>query len=285
MAITILNIRYLNNFGQQLSFSVSGSIYNDDTDVLGYRWNFSLSSAPLSYGSRASSFRKGYAEKKVVVQIYAKSKAEYEAKLLFMQEVFERDIEAERPGRLYVNNDFTNAYMIEYLPTEWNNVVNYQTASLTFLIEEESWYTEKKTEFIPGESQQDLTGVMTFPHGFPATFTKSNTEQYIYNDHFQAAAAKFIVYGSATNPSISIRNHIYTVESVLLLNEYLVIDGLLKTVYKVTSSGERIELFYARGKEYYVFEPIPSGRHQVIATGDLRFDIIMYQKRSTPKWI
>lgn len=285
MAVTVLNIRYVNNFGQELNFSTRGSVYSDDTDVLNYRWEYSLASAPLSNGSKASGFRKGWTEKKIVVQLYAKSKAEYQAKLLLMQEVFEKDIDAEKAGRLYINNDFTNAYMIEYVPADWNNAVNYQTANLTFLLEENSWYTEKKTEFIPGQSEQDLSDVMTFPHPFPVTFTKTRNEQYIYNDHFQASTAKFIIYGSAQNPTISIRNHIYAVNAVIVMNEYLVIDGLLKKVYKVTNGGEIIDLFNARGKEYYVFEAIPPGKWQVITTSDMRFDIVLYQKRSTPKWI
>lgn len=285
MALTTLDIRYQNNFGQALCFSERGSIYNDDTDILEYKWDVTMSDAPLSNGGKVTRFRKGYVEKRVPVQIYARSKDEYHKKLLRIQEVTEQDIAAEKPGRLYVNDDFASAYMIGYAPESWNQGINYQVATLTFLLLENSWYTEKKTEFVPGESEQDLSDVMTFPHAFPATFTKTRNEQYIVNDHFQPAAAKIVIYGSATNPAISIQNTIYTVEDALILNEYLVIDGLTKEVYKITGSGERFNLFNKRGKEYSVFTPIDPGKHQVISAESMRFDIMLYQKRSTPKWI
>ena len=70
----------------------------------------------------------------------------------------------------------------------------------------------------------------------------------------------------------------------LYIGEYMVIDSRSKKVYKVKNNGEKVNLFHARGRDFYIFEKIPSGIMAVSWSGEFGFDITLLSERSEPVW-
>ena len=62
------------------------------------------------------------------------------------------------------------------------------------------------------------------------------------------------------------------------------INQINKTVEKVTNSGEVINSFNLRNKEYSVFDPIPAGESIMTYSGEFPISITLFYERGEPKW-
>lgn len=71
---------------------------------------------------------------------------------------------------------------------------------------------------------------------------------------------------------------------VLEDGEYLEIDSVAGTIFKVMATGIRVNCFHNRGLVDSVFRPIQSGRQTIDWSGKFDFDIILYEERSQPRW-
>ena len=119
---------------------------------------------------------------------------------------------------------------------------------------------------------------------YPYDYALSVSGRKIVCNSVESSAFRLLIYGEATNPVVIINGHVYTVNGTVAKGETLLIDSLNKTITLTTASGKKVNWFDKRGREDYIFEPLPAGQSTVTWSGTFGFDLTVVEKRSEPKW-
>jgi len=93
-----------------------------------------------------------------------------------------------------------------------------------------------------------------------------------------------VIYGACENPGITVAGHLYEVAASVAANEYLTIDSVNKTVVLTHTDGTTENCFNLRNRDSYIFEKMPVGLSEIAVNGDFKFDIVLLEERSEPKW-
>lgn len=230
-------------------------------------------------------FDKDVQEKTLVLNISADNKSEYYGAVNQLASIIDRDTLNNQPGRLYVENQYILCNMCASLKEDWQKGVDYLKNTLTIVLRYPYWITEQKFSFLQNGKAAYNQPLLDYPHDYPYDYAVDGAQNYISNDSYSSADFELIVYGPCTNPRISISGHIYEVITSVNTDEYLQIRSREGTIYKVSESGEKTNLYNYRNKDSSVFERIPPGSNPVSWDGNFGFDITLYVERSEPKWI
>ena len=120
---------------------------------------------------------------------------------------------------------------------------------------------------------------------FPFDYSNPLSSQMVENPGFTGSDFRMVIYGECEDPHIGIGEHLYEVDCTIGPHEYLTIDSKKKTIILTKQNGTTENKFRYRNRESYIFEKIPSGETLVSWDGDYKYDIILYEERSEPKWI
>lgn len=123
-----------------------------------------------------------------------------------------------------------------------------------------------------------------YPYDFPYDYALPLISNNIFCESIGASDFRLLIYGEAANPSVIIGGHNYAINGTVGKGETLLIDSLTKTITLTTAAGNKINWFDKRGRENYIFEPIPTGKVGVNWSGSFGFDLTIIEKRSEPKW-
>ena len=122
-------------------------------------------------------------------------------------------------------------------------------------------------------------------YDYPYDYVSSLKSRKIVCDTVEPCAFRLTIYGEATNPYVTIGGQTYAINGTIGKGETLVIDSLRKTIMLTTATGHKVNWFGKRGRDGYIFEPIPVGQNVVAWSGAFGFDLTVIEKRSEPKWI
>ena len=91
-------------------------------------------------------------------------------------------------------------------------------------------------------------------------------------------------YGAITNPVIYLNGQPVRVYTSILAGERLEVtsNGREKTIYKISSTGVKTNMFVYRDKTYSPFFSI--GKQTELTYGDVKFDFTTIEQRSEPSW-
>lgn len=277
-----MEIYYINSAGKRVDFTGGSYKMLSPSDLFDYKWDYSTKGVNVL---KVAAFSKRFREKEVQLVVSASTKTEYYQKITELMEILDRDIGAVTPGRLYVGNTYLQCFFVSsekpkrYINTQ-KTIVN-----LKLLAENGNWIHEEKKSFAKVTNALYETDGLDYPHDYPFDYTNNLVNQKIVNDNYAASDFEMVIYGSCENPAISIGTHTYEVNASLIVGEYIVINSLTRKIYKVKNSGEQVNLFYLRGRDFYIFEKIPAGIMSVAWNGSFGFDIKLMSERSEPKWI
>ena len=123
-----------------------------------------------------------------------------------------------------------------------------------------------------------------YPYDYPYDYSVSHFFRNIVCDSIGDSNFRITIYGEAINPTIVIGDHIYTINGTVGKGESLLIDSVNKSITLTTATGTRVNWFDKRGRDYYIFEPIPAGKNSVRWSGDFGFNLTVIEKRSEPRW-
>jgi hypothetical protein len=123
-----------------------------------------------------------------------------------------------------------------------------------------------------------------YPYDYPYDYALPLFSGDIVCDSIGSSGFRLLIYGEAVNPSVIIGGHIYAINGTVGKGETLLIDSQKKTITLTTATGSNINWFDKRGRNNYIFEPIPTGVNGVRWSGDFGFDLTVIEKRSEPKW-
>lgn len=266
---------YQNHLGEKIEFG-SGGLYAALSDIRDYGWEYSV------IGDSVSEFGWSAVEKKLPYKIVA---AESQATALKnrITEIAEKDIYANIPGKLIVNDFYLTCFIIGNKKEDYLKTKQMVTGELTILALQNTWISELKYSFsyqgIDGDSHTD------YPYDYPRAYSSTGLSAILLNSHYLPCDFKMIIYGSAKNPAITISDNVYELNLNIEDEEYITIDSRNKTIMRRRRDGEEENIFKYRDRTHDIFAKIPSGRLDVVWNSRFSFDIVLYAGRSEPVWI
>ena len=265
-----------NHLGQRFEGLPNG-VYLNYSDLRDYSWSFDTIS------NRISRFYRSVTNRKIPLVVYSKSGDEAVAVMNRLHELAEADIVAKIPGKIFVGDYYTSGYITASVKSNYLIRRKYCKIELTLTSDDPSWYLEHTHAFFPGTETGSVGGV-DYLFDYPYDYALSMNGQKIVCNSVGSSAFRLLIYGEATNPAVVIAGHTYTVNGTIAKGETLLIDSLNKTITLTTASGKKINWFDNRGREEYIFEPLPAGQSTITWTGEFGFDVTVVEKRSEPKW-
>ena len=267
-------VKYQNHLGKSVDLSSSG-IVADVTDVLAWSMDVDDSYDTVRSVSRSVESRK----MKVVTYSMAARKRLYEVPAV--------DVDAMRPGRLYVGEWYLVCYVTASAVSGWwygDGVASYD---LTVTVVDPLW--RKDVSYTLTERYDGGTG-LDFPHDFPHDFGYSNVITTVNNTGFRPADVLIRMYGPADWCTVTIAGNEYIVNESLEEGEYVTVDTYARTVEATRLTGEAENAFpnvggdYFEGSGSYVFERVPVGLSEVVWSGASDLDVTLVLTRDEPDY-
>jgi hypothetical protein len=253
-------------------------VYLNYNDLRDYSWSYD------TINGRIARFYQGLTSRTIPLIIHGNTDAEAIAVKNRLMELAESDIESRLPGKIIIGEYYTNGYITESKKKNYLISKRYCEIDLTWVSEKPTWYREQVYKFTTGSDTPTSFGGIDYPYDYSYDYGQRMSGRSIFCDSVGDNAFRIKIYGTAINPTIIIGGHIYSVEGVVGMGENLVIDGLNKTITLTTATGNKVNWFDKRGRENYIFEPIPPGAHMVNYNGTVAFDLTIIEKRREPKW-
>lgn len=277
----MIEIYYMNSKKRRLDLTGGSFKMLSVSNLFDYEWTYTTKGTSIL---NISSFNKRFVEKAISVVVSASTNEEYKEKITELMEIIDLDINVLTPGRLYVGKTYLECFFVaSKKPKRYVNTKS-TTIELSIVAENGNWIYEDKKSFSIVTGEKYNSDGLDFPTDYPFDYANDLVSQRIVNDNYASSDFEMIVYGPCISPEVSIGLHTYKVDARLYIGEYMVIDSRSKKVYKVKNNGEKVNLFHARGRDFYIFEKIPSGIMAVSWSGEFGFDITLLSERSEPVW-
>lgn len=268
---------YLNNYGETLYFGKEGifAFYNDLRD---YQWGYE------SVNEKITGFTRGIITKKLPVLFLSASGQQTRQARNRAYEIIEKDVLANKKGKLYCNGYYMECWLIGTSNSEYLNSESYLKTEFAVVTDKPEWVKATTLSFIPttqAAGEYDVDFDCDFPFDLQAVSYATNT---LINPF--AFASQFIlnIYGACENPQITIGDYTYLFNCELSAGERLEVNTLTKKIYKYDLQGNVENYFNCRNKKQTVFAAIPSGNKQVQWNNEFSFDLMLLQQRSEPEW-
>ena len=280
----MMEIYYVNSKGIRLDLLKPPYLLQTG-DFFNYIWGYdSVDTSALS--GKITDFIRGITEKTMLLSILNYSKDAYYDAINHFHETVEYDVLHKQAGRLYIGEQYWQCYIIASNITEWENDIELLVNQITFVSEHPFWIKEEKHEFKPSMNADKTGEYLDFDFDIPFDLMGDAVGVGTIDfNHYSPCDFLMTIYGPCTNPRITINNHTYEVKTKLDKGEYLVIDSFAGTVYRMRTNGIQVNEFDNRNNENgSIFEKIQPGYNLISWDGSFGFDILIYLKRSTPKW-
>lgn len=267
-----------NHLGQRF-VGLENGVYLNYSELRNYSWDYD------TINDRISRFYRKIGNRKIPLVVYCKSDEEAVEVMNRLHELTEADIEARIPGKVFVGDYYTNGYITASTKSNYLIKKRLCNIELTLTSDDSAWYREQTHTFLPDTGNTTgIGGGTDYPYDYKYDYALSLKGQKVVCDTVRSSAFKLLIYGEASNPSVVIGDHVYAVNGMIGKGETLLIDSVTKTITLTTASGQRVNWFDKRGRENYIFEPIPAGQNSISWLGTFGFDLTIVEKRSEPKW-
>lgn len=264
--------KYVNNYGETIEFGTDG-IIADIKKVMDYEWNYDVIYKKLT------NFNKSTKSSDIKVVVYGTDAAEKANRMYY---IFEKDIDLQNAGKLYVGDYYISGYIYASQKAMYSSDKTAIKCTLKF-VPTSRWIKETLRHFNVQVSSSTGQHDLDYPHDAPFDYT-SPLDVLLKNNGYSASEFRLIVYGPATHPIVTIEGHEYDVDVDVARGEFLTIDSIEKTVFITNTKGETINCFSDRNRDSYIFEKIPTGNNSVAWNSDFQFDVLLLEARSEPKW-
>lgn len=201
-------------------------------------------------------------------------------------EITEKDVREKTPGRLYVDDQYVECYVIGSEHSVESDQYRKIRKNMKIYVPHPLWIKEYFQVFLQSSESEELSDTKTYPYTYPYTYGGAEPGTgFLVNDHFTDADFQMRIYGPAIAPQVKIGGYPYFVNETLSEGEYLLIDSRYQKVFKVSSSGAKISAFNKRQKGVNFFRKIPAGSMHVEWIGSFTWDITLFKERSEPIWL
>ena len=267
--------RYVNHMNETLDFG-KGKIFVNENDLRDFAWEIK------SKNDRISGFKRGIVSKTIPIIIKCNTVEEGIALKNKLFETFEKDVLAVKHGKIIIGDYFLKCFLVESKKSNYLVHGSYIKINAKISTDFPCWYKEHSTTFNYGSGSKGTN--LDFKRDFPSDYTSNLLGKRLNNTGLTATNFIMTIHGSCTNPEISIGGHKYAVEALIEKNEYLTIDSQNKTIVLTHSDGTTENYFKKRDRSSYIFEKIPPGTLNVSASSSYKFEVLLLEERSEPKW-
>lgn len=262
---------YISSSGKRIEFG-QGYILINESDLRDYEWEYNS-----SY-SKVKEFKQSkLVPKKLPVIIYGPDMLAIANEI---HDIVESDVANCTPGRLYIGDYYASGYFYGSSKKSYTKAGSIEL-ELAFVKEASSWINE--ITYIYRKELKD-TGVQDFPHDYPFNYAFSGRMDYADNPTEHPAEFVMTIYGTCSNPAITIGTNQYVIYEDLEIGEYITINSREKKAIKTKVTGEQINVFYKRNRQFYLYQKIPAGNQYVNWNGFFCFDLTIFAERSEPEW-
>lgn len=269
-------IIFQNHMGEEIE-SGKGGFYVNSNDLRDYTWTYEESSG------RIVGFKRGIAEKSIPIIILAESDNEAVSLKNKITVLSEKDIRDMKPGKIIIGNYYMQGFLFESKKKDYLINNRYLGATLKFVSDNPCWIKEKKIAYVKREPIPN--GFLDYPYDYSYDYTPNNINCVeLENEEVEACDFKAVIQGPCMNPGFYIGSQNYQIMTELSSYEYIVLDSMTRTVYKVSRTGRVENIWNSLNKEYDNFAKIPTGVHIMEAYDEFSFEITLYERRSEPKW-
>lgn len=268
-------IKYINHLNETLDFN-SRKMFIQGNGLHDFSWSVN------SKNDRISGFKRGINSKSITIMIKGDTEAECNDLCDRLFDVMEKDTLSVNPGRLFVGDYYLKCFAVESKKSEYRRKQGFLKVELKFTTDSAYWIKETISTFGYGAGSAGTN--LDFNRDFPSDYASNLVGKRLNNTGFVDTNFRLAIYGPCEVPGVTIAGHLYEVNASVAANEYLTIDSVNKTVILTHTDGTTENCFNLRNKESYVFEKIPPGLSNVSASDDFKFDVVLLEERSEPKW-
>lgn len=269
-----MEIKYINNSGN----SVDLNKYPYKmllSDLLDGEWSYESSN------NKIDSFYKKIQSRSLKIDSHRNSGQSARSVQANLVDLFEADVVQNKRGRIYVDDYYMPCNIIKDKKTLWEtNVV--VSSEFSLVTDYPYWIREKKITY--ERKQASDTGYLDYPYDYPYDYSPNDMAVYIENTEVMPADFKMVIQGPCENPQVTIGQNKCQIMTTLSSYEYIVLNSMDGTAYKVSSTGTVTNAFESLNRNYENFDKIPQGKHIISINGTFRMEITMYMKRSEPRW-
>ena len=277
-----MTLFYEGSDGTMIDLMGDGVYAQDPENLTATEWKYSTISGVNGLG-RIKRFYKDTQECSLTLGIMADNAEEFNRIMYKLHQTFDRDVRRMKPGKLWWNDFYKEVFAIETSHAEFEELFDAVDREVTFISVYPYWV--RKTTF-PFVDTADLAGSFDYDdYDYEHDFDLEEIVEAVENNCIDKANFEIIFYGPCQNPSVTIGGHLYEVLTDLTDGEYVTVNSLHKTIVQYDIDGEAENVFYLRGRDEYIFEPIPSGTIPISRSKDLKLAITIYDERGEPEWI
>ena len=272
------NFIYENHLGQRFEGSANGVFLNAN-DLRDYSWSYDI------INNRISRFYRSVSSRKLPLLVCCSTAEEANRVRNRLLELAEADIDAMLPGKIFTGDYYTTGFITASKKTDYRTHGRFCRVDLTLTSPDPSW--SRETVHVFGSTDKGAAASRSgfdFPFDYAYDYSVSTTSRQVVCDTIKSSKFKLRIYGEATDPAVMINGHAYRVNGMVKAGETLLIDSLNKTITLTTATGSKINWFANRDRQDYIFEPIPPGTNNVIYNGSFKFDLVVIEERSEPRW-
>ncbi len=272
------NFIFENHLGQRFD-GLSNGVYMNYSELRDYAWSYD------TINNRISRMYMETKDRKIPLVVSCNSEAEAFAVMNRLHELAEADIEAVLPGKVYVGDFYTNGYITGSTKSDY--LINKRLCyiELTLTSDDPAWFREQDHTFLLDSGGSiGIGGGADYPYDYAYDYALPMNGQKIVCGTVGSNAFRLLIYGEAVNPTVVIGGHVYAINGTIGKGETLLIDSLNKTITLTTATGRKTNWFDKRGRDDYIFEPIPAGQNTVTWNGLFGFDLTVIEKRREPRW-
>lgn len=284
---------YVNSKGKRINFYEYPFIMQEG-NLLDYSYSYDMSEGSrkklinVKRGTGERSFKLALLPNIEIGLSYEERRKALKACADELFETIETDVINNVNGALWTDTGYYLPCRILSSSKDNNGILNglaLSFATFNVVSDSNAWIKTAEKSFYPSCGMNSDDADADYPYDYMYDYVvNEGGADYFRTAHFDECDFQMIIYGPVSNPVIYINNHPYMVYGDFNDNEYIVINSQNATVEKVTASGETVNIFDMRGKEYSVFKKLPAGNLIVLWNGNFGFDITAYIERSEPSW-
>lgn len=276
-----MRLYYKNSNGQIIYLDASPYMLLSKNTLFDYSWDYTTRGINLP---KVGKFKKNMVKKSMSLVVSGDSVDDFYNNLNDFAAKTDVDVVNVSSGRIYAGEYYLPCYIISSSKPGKVLLMQRSTIDIDILAERDSWIKETTTFFGKITNEVYQTDGLGFPHDYPHDFGSSLTNQLLVNDSYASSEFEIRIYGSCTNPSISINSQVYGVTTTLETGEVLIINSLERTIKRIRNTGQIDNMFYAQNRDFYIFEKIPTESSVVAWDGSFTFEIKLLAERSEPEW-
>ena len=133
---------------------------------------------------------------------------------------------------------------------------------------------------------------LDYPHDYPHDYMPTTRNASVVNSAVSAMPFEMVIYGPVSEPSITMGGNTYELHMDIPSGAYVTINSVegQRSIVMTAENGDLTNVFAkgergtGMGSGSYIFEPLPSGEHQVQWKG-FGFDLTVIRERSVPAWL